>query len=293
VAGVRAVPAKGRALKLPADSLARLEAVAKDLAGEPKAARVGLLRAQIRLLLGTGWTGLAETKAREWVALAPASHESRLALGNVLLRAGKLGEAEKTYRELASGPAGATACRQLGRIAQQQGDTRKAETHYKKAVELDPSLGDAYLQLGLLAEAGKREREAARYYDQAIRNSPRAALAYNQLAWLYGKHPNGKAKALALARKARELDPDDAAIADTLGWVCFLNGRHDEAVKHLGEAGRKLPGSPDVWYHLGKAQAAKGDAAGAARSYERVLFLAPSFEHAKELKAFLNKHRPR
>ena len=54
-------------------------------------------------------------------------------------------------------------------------------------------------------------------------------------------------------------------------------------------APKKTPHSADILYHLGKAQTAAGRTADAARTFRRVLLLSPHFEHAKEVKAFLQR----
>ena len=61
--------------------------------------------------------------------------------------------------------------------------------------------------LGLIAEAEGNKREAAGHYREGIRNVPDSAALHNQWAWLYGKHAKdtkGRAKGLALARKAHD-----------------------------------------------------------------------------------------
>jgi predicted Zn-dependent protease len=95
---------------------------------------------------------------------------------------------------------------------------------------------------------------------------PDSPALHNQLAWLYGKHEKGRAKGLALARKAHQLAPEDGAILDTLGWLYSLNGQHARAVEHLQRASAKLPHDPDVWSHLARAQEAAGKPEAAARS---------------------------
>jgi len=47
-------------------------------------------------------------------------------------------------------------------------------------------------------------------------------------------------------------------VADTLGWVSYRAGRYPEALVLLEEAGRGLPDSQEVQYHLGMARAKMG-----------------------------------
>jgi Flp pilus assembly protein TadD len=49
------------------------------------------------------------------------------------------------------------------------------------------------------------------------------------------------------------LQPDDAAITDSLGWVLFLRGKSAEAVPLLERAAASSPGEPTINERLGDA----------------------------------------
>ena len=50
-------------------------------------------------------------------------------------------------------------------------------------------------------------------------------LALNNLAVLYSDDLGQLDKAYDLAKKAREVAPNDPHIADTLGWILYKEGR--------------------------------------------------------------------
>jgi Tfp pilus assembly protein PilF len=137
----------------------------------------------------------------------------------------------------------------------------------------------------------KDDKAAAAHYQTAIEQVPSSARAHNQLACLYARYERGVARGLAMAKKARALAPEDARIADTLGWLLHLNGEHAEAVPVLYEASCRLPRSPAVWYHLGKALVGDGKKSEAARSFQTALFLDRHFENAGEIHEFLAAYR--
>jgi tetratricopeptide (TPR) repeat protein len=57
----------------------------------------------------------------------------------------------------------------------------------------------------------------------------------------------------ALIERAWRLDPDNAAITDSLGWAHFLLGRHDQAVALLEMAAARAPDNAIINEHLGDA----------------------------------------
>src|SRR5262249_32522168 len=77
---------------------------------------------------------------------------------------------------------------------------------------------------------------------------------------------------------AHDLRPQDAAVADTLGWVLYKRGEYQQALAILQESAEKLPDSPEVQFHLGMpgymmgqtdlAKVALQKAAGAAEDFQ-------------------------
>jgi tetratricopeptide (TPR) repeat protein len=83
--------------------------------------------------------------------------------------------------------------------------------------------------------------------------------------------------ALAAARCAVALHPDDAATLDTLGVVLSRAGAHDEAVAPFRQAVARDPRPPLYWYNLGAAEQFVGRIAEAAVAYRQALQLDPGF----------------
>ena len=88
------------------------------------------------------------------------------------------------------------------------------------------------------------DREAAlRAFERAARSPPRAAQARSMIAICLsdGAKPEGRARAIALAREAVAADPLRGSAHSTLG-IALLNDRStDEAIKSLSEAARLNP----------------------------------------------------
>ena len=67
-----------------------------------------------------------------------------------------------------------------------------------------------------------------------------------------------------MAEQARQLQPDNAYIADTLGWILYRRGDYARALRLLGEAAEKLPTAAETQYHLGMTHYMMGEEGPAA-----------------------------
>ena len=75
----------------------------------------------------------------------------------------------------------------------------------------------------------------------------------NNLAYIYAEHFNQLDKAYEWARRARIMAPANPAIADTLGWIFYKQGRYQNALGLLQESVTALPDSPEIQFHFGMA----------------------------------------
>jgi tetratricopeptide (TPR) repeat protein len=90
-------------------------------------------------------------------------------------------------------------------------------------------------------------------YERLLSLRPDFVPALNNLAYLYAERLNQLDKAYDLARKARALKPEDAATADTFGWILYKKGDFERALTLLKESASKLPNMPEIQFHLGMA----------------------------------------
>ena len=79
-----------------------------------------------------------------------------------------------------------------------------------------------------------------------------AAEVYNYLGYMWAEQNTHLEDADAMIRKALELDPDNGAYLDSLGWVKFRRGRFNEALPDLLRAAQTLKkDDPVVFEHIG------------------------------------------
>ncbi|HKY96922.1 MAG TPA: protein kinase [Gemmatimonadaceae bacterium] len=98
----------------------------------------------------------------------------------------------------------------------------------RRAVELDPTLADAYLGLGNMVQYNFKWDEAIGYFKRAIEIEPNNATAHQWLGDVYWLTGRGK-EALAELQKAGQLEPASAVIRQDLTSVLFNLGYKKES----------------------------------------------------------------
>jgi len=147
----------------------------------------------------------------------------------------------------------------LGDVYQAMGRNTDAANAYGRAVSLAKNQGlknELWTLMLLRASAleeANRWPEARGDLEQALAMAPDQPLLLNFLG--YGKLERGEDldAAEAMIRKASELSPDDASIADSLGWAQYKRGKLEEAVATLQGAAEKDPDQAEIQEHLGDA----------------------------------------
>jgi len=192
-----------------------------------------------------------------------------------------------------------------------------AEMELERAIELKPALQSAYLLLAQLYEESNRRASALQQLQALIAKQPgeqralmmlgilhtsageypQAAASYetllkanatfspalNNLAYLYSEHLGDLDRAYELARKSRELQPDDPRIADTLGWILYRRGEYAPALVHLEESAARLSKEAEVFFHLGMAHYAMAHELPARAAFQQALNLAPGASWRRDL----------
>ena len=123
----------------------------------------------------------------------------------------------------------------LGVLAREEG-LAKAQAAADKALALDDQLGEAYNSLGGIKETRQDFEGAEAMYRRALELNPSYATAYNYYGFLL-RHSLGRyEEALALHRKAAELDPLSAQIVAEFGLSLESLGQFDEALARYQRA---------------------------------------------------------
>jgi tetratricopeptide (TPR) repeat protein/tRNA A-37 threonylcarbamoyl transferase component Bud32 len=150
----------------------------------------------------------------------------------------KTDEAVAAFRKaIAIEPTQAYATYGLGLALLDAKQKEEATTVFRKAVELEPTRADAHNQLGkLLAEQGKMA-EALACFRKAVELAPNSAWNQTSLAWhlttVADSQLRDPATAVIHARKATELQPDNAMYWSNLGVALLRAGDYKSAIEAL------------------------------------------------------------
>ena len=87
---------------------------------------------------------------------------------------------------------------------------------------------------------------------QIIEQEPENAVALNALGYILTTRTDRLREARGYIEKAMQLDPDNPAILDSMGWVLFLEGQIEPSLDYLSRAWAAFP-DPEVAAHYGEA----------------------------------------
>lgn len=217
----------------------------------------------------------------------------RVQLGDELMNAGKLKEAEQQFdTALSVFPDYYLALAAKGRARTAAGDTQSAIDFYTRAQQRVPlpetaiALGDLYKQAGRMDEAQKQYALV-----EFIERTGAASGTYSrQLALFYADHDTKLDEALAIARNERHLRAD-IYTSDALAWCLFKKEQLDEAKTAMDEALRLKTRDPRLFYHAGMIADARGERQAAMKYLKLALEINPAFDviQAETAKRTLDK----
>ena len=118
-------------------------------------------------------------------------------------------------------------------------------------------------------------------YEQALAIDPNSVPALNNLACLYSEQLNDLNKAYDLARKAHELQPQEASAGDTLGWVLYKRGDYQQALSILQNSAQ-AGDNPEIQFHLGMTASMMGQTELAKTALRKAANSANDFEGREE-----------
>jgi tetratricopeptide (TPR) repeat protein len=103
-----------------------------------------------------------------------------------------------------------------------------------------------------------------------LKREPDNAMALNALGYTLSDRTTRYAEAKELIERAHQLNPEDPAVLDSLGWVNYRLGNLDEAERLLREALERYP-DHEVAAHLGEVLWAKGEQREARKVWGKAL----------------------
>ncbi len=208
------------------------------------------LRTSDALLLGeNGQTDEAVKILRSQLSKTEADRDIYMNIAQVYERGRRYKEAEEAARTAEAIPGDPHDNEMvwflLGAIYERQKFYDRAETEFKKTLEVNPRNGPVLNYYGyMLGDLGIRLDEAEALVQRALKEEPHSGAYLDSLGWIYYRE-NKLTEAEATLRKAVERDSHDATIRSHLADVYAKSGRTDLAAieweKSLAEWRRALP----------------------------------------------------
>jgi len=125
--------------------------------------------------------------------------------------------------------------------------------------------------LGATYERQKKIDLAEQSFRKVLQLDPGSAGTLNYLGYMMADHNMHLEESLNLIKRAVELEPQNGAYLDSLGWAYFKMGNLELAEQNLRRAAEKNPNDATVHDHLAELYARTGKLKQAVTHWERAL----------------------
>jgi tetratricopeptide (TPR) repeat protein len=197
----------------------------------------------------------ATAAAEEAVAKVPKDRNLKLVLAGQLADTGQADQALSVTRSMLKGTAEdrevyialAQMYSRLRRWPEAEEALAKAEQLSAKPEEKD------YVSFvaGSIYERQKKYDRAEEMFKKVLAGDPTNAVTLNYLGYMLADRGVRLEEALGYVKKAIQLDPQNGAYLDSLGWAYFKLGKYELAEENLRKAMDRTQNDPTVLDHMG------------------------------------------
>jgi len=178
---------------------------------------------------------------------------------------------------------------ELGDLAANQDDLPEAVDYYSKALKIEPEMSGLYFILGDLYLRRGESRKAVANYQTGLKYAPKSSFGHNQIAWVLAEKEKKYKNALTHARRAHELNPKNARISDTLGWIYYRLKRYNDAYEIYRKIDRGSINDPMIYYNMGLVNEKAKKNREAMMAFESALNINDEFPQSADAKKRLEK----
>ncbi len=146
------------------------------------------------------------------------------------------------------------------------------------SLSLDPSDMNTISTLALEYDGMQQFERSDSLYERALRIDPESALILNNYGYSLADRNEQLERALSMALKAVEAEPDNSSYLDTLGWVYYRLGRYMEAEGYIRRAIEAGEASAVVLEHMGDVSQKLGKHEEARQYWQKALEQDPDNE---------------
>jgi tetratricopeptide (TPR) repeat protein len=178
----------------------------------------------------------------------------------------------------------------LGSVYARRNKGPEAIRSYESALKMRHNDVGLLTMLGMLYQGQGNVKRAQELYGRALDLDPNSGVAANNLAWIYADSVGDMDKALELARRAKLALPKVANITDTLGWIYARRQLDGMAIPLLREAVKSDPKSAEYRFHLAVALQHSGRKNEARQELSSALKLNAELRQRNEAMELLRVH---
>jgi len=226
----------------------------KALQGKPDDIVALALAVQVEARRGD--SAKADAALKKLTATHPSAIETARVSADLAMSRGQFVAAINGYRKLIAREETSVNALALVQAHMAAGEPGKAATFLEGWVKRHAA---DKIALKALAEAQFRAGQlsmAKQTYQAVLKDSPDDDLALNNYANLLQQLNDPAAQ--EIAERALKLSPNNAAYADTLGWIMVGKGLIEPGLRYLREARLRNPENGEIRFHLAYALAKQG-----------------------------------
>ena len=217
----------------------------------------------------------AVAEAQEAIKTYPKSEDLAILHATMMGERGQVDEAVKQLQPFITGrPIDRGVYTSIAQIYLQAKRFDDAEQAIQKALDLSPSPEDQEFALfvqGSILERQKKYDSAEQTFKKVLSVNPLNASASNYLGYMLADRGVRLDESVKYIQKALELEPNNGAYLDSLGWAYFKMGRYDLAAPPLEKAASKIQDDPTIHEHLGNVYLHMGKKSMAQEEWQRAL----------------------
>lgn len=213
-------------------------------------------------------------------------------LGYISQQEGRFDESIACYRKtIELNPDIADAYYNLGTIYQDKKQYDEAINLYKETLKRNPDIFSAYYNMGVIFQARKNFCEAITHYLLALKNNPRLFDAYFNLGAVYEEMKDYH-QAADYYQRALDVNPDLAEAYNSLGNIYIQLDDVEKAAENYFTALTKKPHYPEALVNLGNLYRDHGRLTEAEKFYRSALKIKPSFLSGHSCLLFMMLYNP-
>lgn len=193
------------------------------------------------LLIYTGKVEQAEIELIEAKKLSPQSVDVSLALIFVYSYTKQDKALEQEYQTFLESahtirPEDIQISEQLAQFYFYKNKLDDAICIYDAILKKDPEYVEALFWLGYLYQEKGLDAKALKMWQHALKNNPNHAPTLNCLGYTYAQEGKHLKEAETMLKKALNIEPENGAYLDSLGWIYFKQSKYQEAEIYLKKA---------------------------------------------------------